>query len=314
MAEKPSTGELKYIGYYRGHNSIFTEDINNKDIKPARVPAFVLNPSRNKCELRFDDRDRALLEYMKAHPYYKKGKYVMYSEEIEYSKKLSKSEAIERALDYIKEGDDLKVRALGMAVLGISAYGKSLLSTKAILKEKAIAKPNEIIKACEDELFNNKFVASMAICSGIIKTNSTMTALVWADNNGRIMNIATGEDFITKLAKKISDKSPESESLLQEMGNRLELTKQQKDGKTKEEQRIAELEAKLAKAEEEKEQLKMAKQIEVNDPNDLSLEKLAIEEMREKYKSVIGNVPPRYQNDIEWMQKKIEEKEEVVSG
>ena len=314
MAEKPGTGELKYIGYYRGHNSIFTEDINNKDVKPSKVPAFILNPTRNKCELRFDDRDKALFKYVTSHPDYPK-KYVMYSIDIESQEKLSKSEAIEKALDYIKESDGMKIRALGLAVLGMSSYGKSLITTKADLKEKAINKPQEVIKACEDPLFENKFVASMAICSGIVKTNSTMTAIIWADNNGRILNIATGEDFVTKLAKHISNNTPESQSLLQEMGKRLELTKKEKTEKSKD-AIIAELREELAKksnGSEPKEQTEKASNIEVKEPEEVDIKKLAILEVRARYKEVMQkNIPFQYQNNMEWMQKKINEKEQEL--
>lgn len=312
MAIKPGTDELKFIGYYKGQKSIFTEEVleKNKDLKPSVVPDFVLNPTRNKCELRFDDADKALLNYMKTHPDYNK-RYEMYSEEIESEKLLSKTESIEKALDYVRESDELKIRALGLAVLGLSSYNKAPSIIKAQLKEKAINKPKEVITACEDDLYENKFIASLALCSGIVKTNNTMTAIVWADNNGRLLNIATGEDFITKFAKHISEKSPESQSLLQEIGKRLDLTKKEKSAKTKEAQRIADLEAKLAQMQEDLEisQSKEAKK-EV-DEEELTLEKLAIVELREKYKEVIGkNAPFTHNNNIEWMQQKIDEKEE----
>mgnify|MGYP000368520285 CR=1 FL=1 len=300
-------GELKYIGYYRGQDSVFKEELKNDDIKPSVVPDFVFNPTRNKCELRFDDRDKALLEYMETHPY-KNFKYALYSEEKEFEAKLSKAESIEKALDYIKESDDTRMLALGLSVLGMTSYGKTPLTVKSLLKDKAINSPKLVIKACEDDLFENKFIASLALCSNVVKTNSTMTAIVWSDNNGRILNIATGEDFVTKFAQYISEKTPESQSILQEIGKRVELTKKKKENKNKEANRIAELEAKLAQAEQDLEISRGKEAVEVKTDEEISLEKMAILEVREKYKALLGkNAPFKNNNDIEWMHQKMDE-------
>lgn len=311
MAKRPDTGQLKYIGYYKGQDSIFVEDINNKDLQESEVPPFVLNQSRNKCELRFDDGDTQLYKYLTSRPGYGSF-YELYSEAIESQRKLGKAEAIEKALELIKESDELKIRALGLAVLGVNAYNQNLIIIKSDLKEKAINSPNEVIKACEDELFENKFIASLALCSGIVETNSTMTAIVWADNKGRLINIATGEDFITKFAKHLSEKNPENQSLLQELGTRLELSKKAKSTKSKEADEIAKLKEQLAQAQMEKEiaEGKLAKVSSSEEIEEPSLEQLAILELREKYKEVVGkNAPFTYHNNIEWMQAKIDEKE-----
>lgn len=308
MAIKPGTDELKYIGYYKGQKSVFTEDVieKNKDLKPTRVPEFVLNPQRNKCELRFDSSDKALLEYLLIHPDYNK-KFELYSEEIESEKKLNKAEQVEKALELIKESDELKIRALGLSVLGIDSYNQSLVIIKSDLKDKAINSPKEVINAFNDSLFENKFIASLALCSGIVETNSTMTAIVWGDNKGRLISIATGEDFITKFAKHLSEKTPDSQALLQELGTRLELSKKAKSKQNKEADEIAELKAKLAEAEMEREiaEKKLANAVKTEP----TLEELAIVELREKYKELVGNVPPRYVNDAEWLQSKIDEKQ-----
>lgn len=308
MAVHPKTNQLKHIGYFRGQNSIFLEDINNKDLKPSKVPDFVFNPERNKCELRFNDKDTALMSYIESHPFFINGVYERYSEEIENYKNLEKAEYIEEALSYVNESDDLKIQALGLSVLGIDeAYKKTPGTIKSLLKTKSISDPKQIINAYKDELFENKFIASLALCSGIVETNNTMTAIVWGDNKGRLINIATGEDFITKFAKHLSEKSPESQALLQELGTRLELSKKAKSNQNKEADEIAELKAKLANAEMEREiaEKKLAGAIK----SEPTLEELALLELREKYKEVVGNVPPRYQNDAEWLQSKIDEKD-----
>jgi len=311
MAEKPETGEFKYIGYYRGQDTIFVEDIDNSDLRPTKVPPFTFNPTRNKCELRFDDRDKALYTYIMSHPNYEKT-YELYSEEIESEKTLGKANAIEKAFEYIKESDALKIRALGLAVLGLSTYNKPVSTISAKLKDKAINKPKEIILACEDELFENRFIASLALCSGIVKTNNTMTAIVWADNNGRLINIATGEDFITKFAKHLGEKNPENQSLLQELGTRLALNKKEKTSRSAEADEIAKLKAQLAAANLDKEiaegkLLKEEKQVEKQVNTEPTPEDLALMELRGFYKEVLGkNVPFRYQNDADWMHKKID--------
>lgn len=311
-ATDPETGVLKNIDYFKGQSTIFKDEIleKNKNLKPTKVPEFVFNPMRNKCELRFDDSDQNLYKYLTTRSDFNV-KYEIYSEDIENERKLGKAEKIEKALDYVKESDELKIRALGLAVIGLSSYNKPISSIKATLKDKAINKPKEIILACEDSLFENKLIASLAICSGIVKTNATMTAVVWADNNGRLLNIATGEDFITKFAQHISEKTPQSESLLQEIGKRLDLKKQMKESKSAEANEIAKLKAKLAATQEALEisqsKSKSPEPTE-EEKEEASLKELAILEMRERYTEVTGkNLSIRFQNDMDWMEEKINE-------
>lgn len=310
LAKKPETGELKFIGYYIGQNSVFTEDIGNSDIKPSKVPDFLFNPTRNKCELRFDDSNIALAKYIAIHPH--NGiKYELYSEDIENKQKLGKAESIEKALDYVKETDELKLRALGLAVLGLSSYNKPSGTIKALLKDKAINKPKEVVNACEDDLYEDKFIASLALCSGVVETNATMTAIVWGDNKGRILNIATGEDFITKFAQHLGSNSPESNSLRQEIGGRLELKNKAEKAQSKEVNEIASLKAQL---EAMKTDLEISNNKLANLPptqeekEEKALQEASILEMRENYKEVTGkNVAFRFQNDMDWMKGKIKE-------
>jgi hypothetical protein len=313
MAEHPETNQLKHIGYFRGQNTIFLEEIKNKDLKQSKVPDFIFNPERNKCELRFNDRDAALLTYIESHPFFKQGKYVRYSEEIENERKLGKAESIEKALILVSEGDDLRVRALGLAVLGLSSYQQTTGSVKALLKDKAVNKPLEVIKACNDDLFENKFIASLAICSNILKTNNTNTAIIWGDNNGRVLSIATGEDFITKLAQHIGQKSPESEALLQEIGKRLKLSEKSQKKVDDEASEIQILKAKLAQAQED---LEISQSRTKNltpskaEQDALDAKEFELLELRDKYTAVTGKeLSFKFLNNVEWMTKKIEEAE-----
>lgn len=306
MAKKPETGDLKYINYFKGQDSIFEEDINNKDIKPEKVPSFELNQSRNRTELRFDSSDKQLYNYLISRPGYNTV-YELYSQEIESQRILSKADSVEKALEYIKEGDEVRLRALGLSILGIETYNQSVTIIKANLKETAISKPKKIIDSREDPLFENKFIASLAICSGIVKTNATMTAIVWGDNNGRIMGIATGEDYITKLAKTISTDNSEGKALLQELGTRLELNKKEKHIRKGESDEIAKLKALLEESEMNRQiaENKLAK----SPTEEKTMNDMLVEELQNQYKELTGNeAPTRYKNDTNWLQKKIDEK------
>jgi hypothetical protein len=296
MAIKPETNEKKYIGYYKGTNILYSEDVTNKDLKASVVPDFTFNASRNKCELSFDDSDKALLNYLKAHPEYNKT-FEQYSEEIESEKVLGRSETIKKALSIVSESDDLRIQALGLTVLGMSAFGKKTSVIKAKLNEKAIDRPKEVINAREDTLFEQKFISSLAICSGVIKTNNTMTALVWSDNNGLILNLATGENFVEKLARHLADNSKHAASLLQEIGNRMET--EAKVTSTSGKDYVDVLEAKNKQLEAELRALK---------GNDGASEELKA--VREQYARVTGkDVHWSKKNDLDWMLKKIEEAE-----
>lgn len=310
--DRPGKG-LRYIAYYKGRDSIFMEDYDKEDLKPSKVPEFTFNPTRRKCELRFSDADKNLYTYITSHPEYDKV-FERYSEEIENEKKLGKAELIERALEYVNESNEVKLRALGLVLIGFNeTYNKPISTIKALLKDDAINKPKEIIAAKEDDLFDKKYLVSLALCSGVIKTNNTKTAIVWSDNNGRILNIATGEDYIGKFAQHLHSDTQESRTLNQEIGNRLNIIQESEKAKSKEASELEALKAKLAAIETDYEIVK-GKNQKLEEANDKlikaqnpTVEELALKEAREQYELAYPDkkVPMRYFNDLDWLNEKI---------
>lgn len=285
-------GELKYINYYKGQEKVFVEDITNKDLKPSRVPAFQLNVARNKCELRFDDSNKGLYNYLKAHPSYGRV-YEEYSEEIESRQKTEKADQLSKALNYVSESDPKRVKSLGLCILGTSVYGKTASVVRGLLKEKAISSPNFVISMREGENYESKFLVALALNSGIIKTNDTMTAVVWTENNGRIVGIASGEDFISKLATYIREDGPDNISVRDELKKRLDITEASEGAKFTDDEEKRKLHAKIKELESE---------LQAKAHND------EMEEIREKYKKVSGKgISPAYINNKEWLLEKTEE-------
>ena len=305
MAIKPGTNERKFIAYYKGLNTVFVEDVTNKDLKPSKVPDFVLNPTRNKCELRFDDSDSALLKYLTTHT--GNGKlWEEYSEDIDSDRKLQKSSNVKKALDIVSDTDELRIKALGLAIIGIETFGKSVKVIRAMLEEKAIESPKFVIDASSDPLYEKKIISSLAIASGIVKTNDTMTSLVWGDNRGIILNIATGEDYIEKLAKYINESNPQSQSILQEIGSR---QKSMKFNNESDSSKLSAVEQENERLRKEIEALKgQSSQTVVAPSEDLDGVPEEIVRARTLYLEKFGKeVHWSKKNDYDWMMKKIEE-------
>lgn len=296
MAVKGDKGK-KFINYYKGQDSIYTEDLTNKDIRPSKVPDFVYNALTKATELQVDDTDRSLLNYLKAHPWNGK-KWKLHSKEIEADAKLSQFDKVEKALDYIKDADEMKVKANAIAVFGLHAFAKSTKECSAELKEKAIKNPDVIIRAFEADNYQVRFLASLAFCKGIIKNNLTSTAVVWNDEKeGTIVHVATGENGIDKLADFLAEKNDASLIVMQEFEKRMN--------------KVPTITPVDAQAEIQRLKLQLAEATKNNEPapvNNISYDGFTTEELQELYKEKKNApVPPAQKNNRDWLIKKIAE-------
>ena len=214
MARKDDKGN-KFIDYYPGQDSCFVEDIQakNKDLRPSKVPLFEYSVSSKQTELAVDEQNVALIRYLKTHPWFGV-KYSIFSKDGQAKKDLTEFENVEKALELIKESDELKVQAISMAIFGLSSFNKSYTQCAAELKAKAIREPLVIIQAMEATNYETKYVSGLAFVSNIIKLNPTHTAIVWADSSeGVILHVAQGENGLDKLTNFLTNESKEAQVL-----------------------------------------------------------------------------------------------------
>lgn len=323
MAPKEDKGN-KFIGYFPGEDSCFVEDVHakNKDLKQSDVPLFEFDPSTGETDLSVDESNVALINYLKTHPWFGK-KYFIYSEEGEAAEKLSGFDNIEKALELIKESDEIKVKAISMAIFGLSSFGKSYTQCASELKAVAIKTPNVIIDAMSAENYETKYVAGLAFVSGIIKLNPTHTAIVWSDNDGLILHVAQGENGLDKLTSYLTNETKEAQVLLQEFNTRL-VRKEKKAAKnidaekllSEKDAEIAELKKQIEASNSAKITVSQSSASQSNDEDESgesdeskgSDEKSTLEQLQEDYVNTFKTeVPVRYKNDEVWLAKKLAE-------
>lgn len=271
-------GKLKGINYYPGSHSFYDEDnrgLNGTGIKPQLVFFKCNNKVKDLAvEIKVPIENQLLIEYLKTHPMFNK-RYFIYDPAKVLTQKLSDFEKKEKALELIKEKDDTKLKALAIALLGHQYLGKDLATLKLKLKETAFETPDKIISAKEDSGYDIKYLSALAFVSGIIKQNPTGTAVLWTDNEGKIIDISTGENPLDKMAKFIATKTEESTSVFKELNNRLN-----------------------------------ADAYQMYDKEVVGLEevKVELEDYREMYEQKFGKqVPPAQRNNLNWIKNKLSE-------
>jgi hypothetical protein len=312
MGIKQGKGK-KFINYYPGEDSCFVEDIfaKNKDLEPSKVPLFKFNPQSGATDLLVDDSNISLLNYLKIHPWFEV-RYNIFSKEKEATENLAQFENVEKALELIKESDEIKVKAISMAIFGLNSFYKTYTQCAAELKAKAIKDPYVIISAMEATNYETKFVAGLAFVSGIIKLNPTHTAITWSDNDGLILHVAQGENGLDKLTNFLTNETKEAQVLLQEFNTRLvrkEKTAARSDDSDK---LLSEKDAEIAELKRQLEASKATIQDAVGtkeEEDDEDLDgKSALEQLQEDYVNKFkSEVPIRYKNDEVWLAKKLAE-------
>ena len=315
MARKDDKGN-KFIDYYPGQDSCFVEDIQakNKDLRPSKVPLFEYSVSSKQTELAVDEQNVALIRYLKTHPWFGV-KYSIFSKDGQAKKDLTEFENVEKALELIKESDELKVQAISMAIFGLSSFNKSYTQCAAELKAKAIREPLVIIQAMEATNYETKYVSGLAFVSNIIKLNPTHTAIVWADSSeGVILHVAQGENGLDKLTNFLTNETKEAQVLLQEFNTRLErkermAARSEDSGKllSEKDAEIAELKRQLAESNKPTAPIvteKVAEDLEEK----AEKEKSTLEQLQEDYENKFGKEAPiAYKNNEVWLAKKLAE-------
>ncbi|MEN9655114.1 MAG: Cellulophaga phage phi46:3 [Bacteroidota bacterium] len=298
-------GVLKDISYRPGTDSIFDED-NKGSIVAQKEVVFEYNDilSDPAVEIVVPNANQVLNAFIRAHAKYDVD-FTEHNPDAVAKEKSKSYDDIAKALEYVNVGSSDEISASALAVFGISHFQKSVEICKADLKEKAIKEPKVIIEVFEAPDFQNKYLASLAFCSGIIVNNNTNTAILWSDSSEPILTIAKGENGIQKLTELLSVTGQESEVLLQEFQNRLDKkgsnTVSSKDTsvllKSKDDE-IADLKKQLAKAND----------IKVNGAEILTGDTSLLRSYQQDYFEKFGKeVPARYKNDKDWIVEKLSE-------
>ena len=307
MGIKEGKGK-KFINYYPGEDSCFVEDIQakNKDLSPVKVPLFQYNYQTKNTELAVDDSNLSLINYLKTHPWFGI-KFNIFSKEKEAAENLSEFINVEKALELIKESDEIKIKAIAMAVFGLQSFYKSVTQCSAELKAKAIREPNTIIEAMNAPSYETKFVAGLALVSGIIKINPTHSAILWSDNDGVILHIAQGENGLDKLTNFLTNETKEAQILLQEFNTRLERKERMVARSEDTDKALSKKDAEIAELKRQLEEAKASKS-EAFVVTEFKENKSTLEQLQEDYKVKFNvEVPIRYKNDESWIVKKLSE-------
>ncbi|WP_430611494.1 hypothetical protein [Flavobacterium sp. JP2137] len=322
MIDKPGIGS-KFIGYFPGQEDIFIEDIllKNKDAKQVLVPPFEFNSGTDKTELTVKNSNIALNKWLQNHPDFNK-KFEVFSEELESEKALANFEKKEKALALINKEDINELRAIAMLVFGYDAYNWTEVHAKSKLKALAFNEPDKIISKIVKADYQSQYIASMAYIVGVVKNNIGHTAVVWADNEQAVINVAVGENGNEKLGNLLASDSDNARNTLQEISNRIDAKTKQSLSLTKNDssailsQKDATINAKdqeLAAKDQELAELRELLKNSTLPPNtgtvtgsvETSTE-LTAEQVQALYLEKIGTAAPvNKKNDIPWMLDKI---------
>lgn len=295
----------KQIAYYVGKDSCFVED--NKDIKESRVPEFEYNEATGFTELKVNESNRSLINYIETHSWFNK-KYFKFDENEEAKRQLERFNETEKALEFLKGKSGDEVLALGLLVIGSHAINMGEANVLKELKYLAFNNPNAVLNVTSNVDFKTILIGATAFVKGIVTTNDTKTAVVWKDSQGAIVRVAKGENPIEKLSEFLVSETDESVTTLQEMGKRVgtnfsevDLLESKEVGEPDDKDaKIAELEAKLRSLESSKAELEDSAGLGDDEEAD------DIDSLRAKYAELFGQeVPNNMKNNKEWILSKL---------
>lgn len=288
-------GILKTINYYPGSESIFDEDNRKNGIKPRTV---VFKCNNNKADLAVEiavkDGEKNLIDYLKARKDFGVI-YDIHDVKAASRKNVERYNLIQKALQLVDESDETKVKAMAAAILGFEYVNYSTLFAAEGLKAKAMEKPNVVIAEFESPDYESKYIASLSFVKNILKPNATHTAVIWADTEGKIVNVAPGEDPLSKLIEFIRNGGKQAEALLQEIGSRIELPEQRE---------VSPKDIEIGQLKAEIERLKSA----IKDSPAKVDENEELSTAKNMYEEKFGTkVPNNKKNDLDWIKEKLSE-------
>jgi hypothetical protein len=284
---------LKKIKYVSGTSSYYAEDIAG-DLKAESIwfnNGRIIVPN-------VDTLKNALLQ---AHPWFNK-KYEVFDKDLIAKKELDTLRVKGNARKLIEESDTEKIRAIALALFGQLAFTWSEATCELELLKYADTKPQELQKELQSKDYESKYLSALAFSKGIVKTNNVKSSVQWNDTtDGVILRLAKGENGINKLGELLSNRTDESELILQEIGVRLKKLETNVPNDKSKDDEIAQLKKKLKGLEAKGNNQTFS-------TNGKAKTETPLETVQKKYVEKFNKqLPARYKNDIEWLTKKIEE-------
>jgi len=322
---------MKEIQYVPGASSFYKED-HKGDAKPR--PLWF-----DDGEIRANPDDKVLNELLQNHPWFP-SKYFLVNEEATAREEINDFEKITKASNsIIEEKDDFRLKAMAMIIISLDAANWDPFKCKAELLKYAKNHTATFLTELDKKNYEGRFLAALAFAKGVVKHNQFQTAVLWNDEKEAvIVRVAEGESGVDKLGDFLSTKNENSTAVCQRIGEKVEalyanISSEKKEttaktipGKTEKEiadEAIEKYKASLPKVKTEaeiREELlaEMAGNskgetsysgAETPDTKPVTFDNTDLVQVQAKYKEVTGeDAPPRFKNDVNWLNAKIVEK------
>lgn len=206
---------LKKVAYYEGSSSIFVEDNQKSDVPKKNI--WLTDQGNGYTELYVPKENTLLHEILQKNPKFNVD-FEVHDADASANKQLEEFELKEKALDYLSDADDIKIRAIAFAICGYSAFTWTEKRAMAEMKKRAFETPKVILDKINEKDYEAKIIAGQAYHQGIIESDATETKVIWTDSGETIVGITSGQLGVEKMAEFLSVRSSESLSVLQRIG------------------------------------------------------------------------------------------------
>jgi hypothetical protein len=281
---KKSLG-LRNIEYIPGEVSIFKED-HQGDQEPPGVWF-------EDGALQVDSANKVLVEILTKHPW-NRIHFNKVDHDVTASKNIDLMELRFKAYEAVSSKDSEEMKARAFVLLGAYVISQSDKLIESQLKQFAMDDPEKVLEEMKQPDYAPKTVAALAVLRGVLLINPTNTQISWADTGRSLINIAAGQDPISKLGQFLSGKDESAKLTLQEIGEKITRSYEFKKDYTASE----EIQSILANKDEDS----------VDSHKSKEGDDLDLKEAREEYEDDFNKpVPINKKNDLGWIKEKIAE-------
>ena len=281
------TSAFKRIAYVPGTDSIFAED-HKGDLQPQSIWF-----SNGVLQVRKDDS--LLNEILEKHPWLDK-RFELWSQEAEDQDNLENLRLKSKSRQLIDEADATKIKAIALAVFEMEAAIWTDEKAELELRKFADSKPKKLQEIMDGKDYESKLLAGLAFTKGLVTENDAKTKVIWSDSQGEIIKLAKGEKGILELGRFFSQRTEDSELVIQSIGERLEQI----------ETKTTPIEVELSEKDKEIARLKALLAKKGTDPEPVSEEQKELEEARVAYvKKFKKKVPVNKKNNLEWLNNRL---------
>ena len=271
---------LKRVQYIPGAPSIWADQYKG-DERPRDV-------WMEDGYLDVDPNDKNLLSILRNHPWMDL-RFEQYDEQEEARRELKKLNLEERALARVNISDDVEAKANAAALFGAPALNWTPTIVRVKLKKEARENPQTVLDEMGSDDYHAKYAGALSLLRGALNINATMTAVTWED--GKVLiRVPAGQDPVKKLAEYLSQDNEESQIVLQELGERIRLTRDTSKKKPNLEEALSQ----LAEESEPEQEVDPAPELSLKEAQDM---------FKKQHKR---NVPPKFKEDIEWIKSRLD--------